>query len=333
MEPQESSFYQLNPDTVLAACEEAGFHPTGEFIQLNSYENRVFDIRLEAGQEIQRVIGKFYRPQRWSRDAILEEHLFMRDLENEGVPVVAPLRLKNNQTLIDFNGLVVGFFPKFVGRMPDEFLGGDLFQMGRRLALLHNIGNRKKFSYRPELGYDPAPEINLEFLQQWISPEVRQRYEEAVNIILDFLSDNLEFDNYLRIHGDCHRGNLLQRKLTSNSSEFFFVDFDDCMMGPEVQDFWMLFSGDEFERERDLIISGYEELRSFPKQQLPLIPGLRGLRIFNYAAWIALRWQDPSFPRIFPHFNSYTYWAEETEALEKIAWSLDETNESFNEPY
>jgi Ser/Thr protein kinase RdoA (MazF antagonist) len=330
-----TSFYQLNPDLVLAATEEAGFRATGEFSQLNSYENRVFDLKLEPGQEHSRVIAKFYRPGRWNAAALAEEHEFLFDLEREGIPVVAPLRLKGphpNSTLLNMDGMFVTFFPKCIGRMPDELLADDLYQVGRRLAQIHNVGARQSFKNRAVIGEAPySPEENLDFLSRWVAPELWPRYEEACLRIVDFLADELKPSLFLRIHGDCHRGNLLSRPTPSHQiggprNEFFFVDFDDSAMGPEVQDFWMLLTGEEnsveAQEERDKILSGYEELREFPHQQWSLIPGLRGLRIFSYAAWIARRWEDPSFPRIFTEFNTYTYWAEETEALERIAWSF-----------
>jgi Ser/Thr protein kinase RdoA (MazF antagonist) len=320
-----TSFYRLDPDLVLAATEEAGFQPTGEFTQLNSYENRVFDIRLEKNSsEYERVIAKFYRPGRWPREALLEEHEFLFDLEREGVPVVAPLMQKNKSSLCEVEGMFVTFFPKFLGRMPEEFLEKDLYQVGHRLAQIHNVGSRRDFKHRAVLGEAPYSSWdNLELLSRWVAPEVWARYEQAAISIIETFENHLNPAEFLRIHGDCHRGNLLARLLPGNQREFFFVDFDDCAMGPEVQDFWMLFSGSDLEDEQDLILSGYEELREFPVEQWKWIPLLRGLRIFSYSAWIARRWKDPSFPRLFPDFESFTFWAEETEALEKIAWSLD----------
>lgn len=316
------------------ALEEAGFSPTGEFTQLNSYENRVYDLQLEKAfqanhQNIPRIVAKFYRPGRWSVDALKEEHEFLFDLQKEGVPVVAPLQFQEGKSLLSFAGMNVAFFPKFSGRMPEEFLGDDLYQVGRRLAQIHNVGARKDFKHRAVIGEFPfSMEDNLDLLMKWVAPEVRDRYEDAVLEIIDVLRESLDFDSFIRIHGDCHRGNLLQGSAgtllptapESSRREFSFVDFDDSAMGPEVQDFWMLFSGIESHEEQDLILSGYEELRDFPHSQMALIPWLRGLRIFTYAAWIARRWEDPSFPKLFPEFNSYTYWAEETEALEAIAW-------------
>lgn len=308
----------MTPEIVLSAAEAAGFLPTGEFTQLNSYENRVFDLRLEEGSEHSRVIAKFYRPGRWSVEALNEEHQFLFDLKKEEVPVVAPLVLKNKKSVCSIDGMWVSFFPKFIGKMPEEFLGNDLFQVGRRLAQIHNIGARSDFKHRPVLGETPhSGWENLELLGKWVWPELWPRYEEAVIHILESLEKTVDPHSFLRIHGDCHRGNLLFR-----GDQIYFVDFDDCMMGPEVQDIWMLLSGIDEPEEREKILSGYEELRDFPREQMTWIPQLRGLRILNYAAWIIRRWKDPSFPKIFPNFNTFTYWAEETEALEQISWKL-----------
>ncbi len=312
-------FYQLNPDRVLKAAEGAGFWPTGEFTQLNSYENRVFDIKLEDNTS---VIAKFYRPQRWSETAILEEHEFLLDLKNEGIHAVAPLVVANGKTLSDHEGLWTAFFPKIRGRMPQEFLGTELSQIGRLMARVHNIGAQKVAPHRPVLdsSYHGGWET-LDFLQNWISPEVRHRYNAAAELILETMDDFINPGEFIRVHGDCHKGNLL-----NNGEEFFLVDFDDFVNGPIIQDFWMLLSGDEDQvhEERDLILKGYEELREFPEHQWQWVPLLRGLRIISYAGWIAKRWEDPSFPRLFPEFNKYTYWAEEVEALEKIAWKVNE---------
>jgi len=318
-----TSFYRLDPALVLAATEDAGFRPTGEFTQLNSYENRVFDIRLEKGtSEQERVIAKFYRPGRWSQAALQEEHEFLFDLQKEGIPVIAPLIQKNNRSLNEISGMSVTFFPKFMGRMPEEFMENDLYQIGRRLAQIHNVGSRRDFHHRAIVGEAPFSSWdNLDLLSKWVAPEVWHRYEKAAITIIEEFDDLLDPADFIRIHGDCHRGNLLAQLLPGNKREFSFVDFDDSSMGPEVQDFWMLFSGSEDTAEQEMILSGYEELREFPKRQWEWVPILRGMRIFSYSAWIARRWSDPSFPRLFPNFETYTFWAEETEALERVAWS------------
>lgn len=315
----KSSFYNLDPEKVLQAAENEGFRTTGEFTQLNSYENRVFDVRLEephAGHS--HLISKFYRPQRWSQEAILEEHRFLLDLQQENIPAVAPWPLRNGSTLAEHYGMFVAFFPKVRGRMPQEFVGDELKQVGRLMAQVHNIGAHRTAPHRPVMDtsyYGGWSTLN--FLQDWIAPEVRGRYLDAAEKILQKLDDILDTSEFIRIHGDCHKGNLLH-----NGQQFFLVDFDDFCTGPVIQDFWMLLSGDgdEATPEREQIIAGYEELREFPDHQWEWVPWLRGLRIISYAGWIAKRWEDPSFPRLFPEFNTYRYWAEEVEALEKIAW-------------
>jgi Ser/Thr protein kinase RdoA (MazF antagonist) len=321
---KNASFYSLEPEKVLQAAENVGLYPTGEFTQLNSYENRVFDIKLEEpcmpGALNKNVIAKFYRPNRWNKEAIMEEHEFLLSLQAEGIPAVAPLILGHDQTVAEVDGMFVSFFPKVLGRMPQEFLDGELKKVGRLMAQVHNIGARKPAPHRPTLdtSYYGGWET-LDHLQDWITPELRERYTVASEDILFAIEESFNPSEFIRIHGDCHKGNLL-----NNGQQFFLVDFDDFVNGPVVQDFWMLLSGDAdmLDEEKSQILAGYEELREFPDEQWAWIPLLRGLRIISYAGWIAKRWQDPSFPRLFPEFNTYTYWAEEVEAIERIAWQI-----------
>lgn len=351
-------FERLQPKIILQAVEWAGFHPTGEISQLNSYENRVFDIRLESPLKVQpatatkanadrkpngvfdghahptQIIVKFYRPHRWSREAIQDEHDFLRDLKSEGVAAVAPIELPNGQTLFHHDGFEVAIFPKIRGRMPDEFLPGQLRQVGRTLARIHNVGSQRKALHRPTMTADFYGWNALNKLEKFVYPELWKSYEEASRKILEELEEELNPESYIRIHGDCHKGNLLSlghspllslenmASLSSPPSEFLFVDFDDCCNGPAIQDFWMLFSGaledEHTKNEQDEICEGYEELRSIPDEWY-LIEPLRGLRIIHYAGWIAHRWTDPSFQRLFPHFTTYNYWLDELKRLEQIA--------------
>lgn len=313
----ETSFYQLDPEAVMSAAEAAGYQPTGEFQQLNSYENRVFDLSLETGDN---VIAKFYRPGRWSREAIQEEHDFLLALKAEDIHAVAPLVQADGSTVSLQDGLLTAFFPKVRGRLPDEFLNDDLARVGRLIARVHMIGARREAEHRPTLdAHHYGGWATLDFMEPVIVPEIRQRYFEAAENIIAAAEDVLDPSEYQRIHGDCHRGNLL-----STGKEFFLVDFDDFLNGPVVHDFWMLLSGDDdrFEDEQNEILEGYEELMEFPHHQWEWIPILRGLRIIRYSGWIAERWKDPSFPRLFPDYGTYPYWAREVEALEKIAWQL-----------
>lgn len=319
----KEDFYSLTPDIVLEAVDAMGFRTTGELLQLNSYENRVFEVALEGAPK-QKVIAKFYRPGRWDEATILEEHEFMFDLERNGLPVVAPLKNNSGQSLTEHNGMWTAVFPKARGRMVQELDEAGLRKLGRTLARFHNVGEQKEFSYRLSLTTGAYGYANIEFLQPWIAPEVRARYNHAAEEILAFLDTALDEDTFIRIHGDCHKGNLLETDIAGEAKEFFFVDFDDCVMGPPIQDFWMLLPGEEEETRGDLaaLIEGYEEFRHFDDNQIDLIPALRGLRILHYAAWIARRWEDPSFPRLFPQFKDFNYWAAETEALERIARRL-----------
>jgi Ser/Thr protein kinase RdoA (MazF antagonist) len=312
-----SSFFNLDPESVLKTCENAGFKPTGLFTQLNSYENRVFDIQLEGSENI---IAKFYRPERWTPDAIFEEHHFLKELNEAEIPSLNPLVLKNDSTLIDSNGISVAFFPKFRGRMPQELSLEDLNRIGQLFARVHNVGAKSKAPTRPYMdsSYYGGWET-LSNLDNWVVPELKSRYFPAAEDILNFIDERFDPSEFIRIHGDAHKGNILQMQ-----QSYFLVDFDDFCNGPVVQDFWMLLSYNEetLTEEKDAFIAGYQMFREFPFHQLDWIEALRGLRIIMYAGWIAKRWEDPSFPRLFPEFGNYSYWAEEVEALEKIAWRL-----------
>lgn len=316
----------LTPDAVLDGVEAAGFPVTGELTQLNSYENRVYEIRLEKGFELEKIVAKYYRPGRWSEHALKSEHDFLFELKDLGLPVVAPLLQKNGTSLSKFNEIFLGVFPKAYGRAPQELNDSEFKRIGRAIAQLHNIGEQKPAKHRPNLDVDNYGYKSLAVLEDWIAPEVRARYHRAAVTVLKHLEVHLDVSRFIRIHGDCHKGNLLFRDYADGKSDLFFVDFDDFCNGPPAQDFWMLFSGDAdtFSSELESLKGGYEDLREWDESQEKLFAPLRALRIIYYAAWIARRWEDPSFPLLFPQFTTYSYWAEETEALEKIAWSLDQ---------
>lgn len=283
--------------------------PTGELRQLNSYENRVFEVLLETGE---RKVMKFYRPGRWTDETLNEEHEFLWELADADIPVIAP-EILQNRTLHHYDGLAFTVFPKAYGRMPDEILPNETKSVGRLLAQVHMIGANHDFELRPEMGVSPyPPDQVLRDLKPHVAVEMWPRYKAAADELIARFDDTIDPHVFQRIHGDFHRGNLL-----ANKDGFLLVDFDDCMMGPIIQDFWMILQSLDEHEQRELI-SGYEELREFPDEQLDWVPILRGHRILNYAGWIARRWEDPSFPKIFPQFGTYTYWAEETEALESI---------------
>ncbi len=321
---KNNEFYNLTADWVMTALEQLGFEPTGKYFKLNSYENRVYDIFLEDGSsQHKNLIVKVYRPNRWPLEALQEEQDFLNELDDNGIPVIKSLSI-NSKNIFEYQNLYFTICKKGVGRLPQELLGDQLKSVGRVLAHIHNVGEGKETLHRKHLLPDDYGWPSLDILNQFVAPEIWSRYEKASTLILEYLDAELENHNFQRIHGDCHRGNLIKSE-NSDTPPFFFVDFDDFCMGPVIQDFWMLLSGPlkESKQELDQIISGYEEFRNFPDGQLHLIEPLRGLRIIHYAAWIARRWKDPVFPSIFPNYTDYVFWAEEVEILEKIAWSLD----------
>lgn len=324
MEPQgkrnpQDLFYQLTPDFVLNAVEKAGWDTTGEYLQLNSYENRVYSVRLEDPQGTQ-IITKFYRPERWTEAAIREEHTFLAELSEAGVNVVAPLKQKNGDTLSVHGGLLCAVFPKAKGRMPQEFRLDELTQLGRVIARLHNVGGLKPSKHRHIIDAEHMGRAALQVLEPILPLEYKSRYLAAAEDILEFLDSEIDPKEYQRIHGDCHRGNVLQSDEVGKAKEYFLIDFDDFGMGVVAQDVWMLFRHDEDDVEDEIsaFLAGYSELRDFDEDQLRLMEPLRGLRIIHYAAWIARRWSDPSFPHIFPQFGSDSYWFEELKALEQL---------------
>lgn len=324
-----SQFYNLTPHQVLDAVQAAGYMPTGEYIQLNSYENRVFDIFLEATQAglslNQRVIAKFYRPQRWTEQALLEEHQFLFDLKEAGLPVIAPLKFGSPvSSLHKKDDIWFTLFPKGLGRLPQELSKQQYQQVGRFLAQLHNVGAKKVAKHRPTFDVETYGWRNLDLLEDWVAPEISTRYFEAADSICDYLEEILDPSKFIRIHGDCHRGNLLIWDRVGEPERYFIVDFDDFVQGPVEQDFWMLLPGDieGGEQELNWIFDGYDEFREPPLKDIGLYKALQGLRIIHYSAWIARRYEDPSFKKIFPDFQEYLYWVDEAESLEKIAWSL-----------
>lgn len=325
---RSQDFAKLTPDFILEAVETHGFKTTGQFTQLNSYENRVYDIRLEKSenglssnsptiesQQPDRLIVKFYRPNRWSEKALEEEMDFLRDLQKNEMTVAPPLIKLSKKENVHYN-----LFPRIVGRMPQEMSLEDLETVGRKLALLHNIGEQKTCQHRHSFSAEQTEQM-LQYLEDQMSPQLWPRYEEVAHQLLDAYEDRYQPEDMIRIHGDAHRGNLLIRDQKGLPLDFFFIDFDDFGMGPVAQDFWMLLSGtiDDHQDEWEALKSGYEDLRTLPPGIEEDFELLRGLRLIRYSSWIAQRFSDPSFPPLFPHYGSEGYWWEELKNLEKIA--------------
>jgi Ser/Thr protein kinase RdoA (MazF antagonist) len=331
-------FFELTPDRVLDAVEASGFRCTGRCMALNSFENRVYDVELErdrtdagaleSGEQglfspnhqhhlsSDRRIVKFYRPGRWSREQILEEHEFLNDLRAAEIPAIAPLPFEDGSTLhATSSGIWYAVFPKVGGRAPDEFNDDQLLRIGRLLARVHNVGASSEARHRIRLSPQTYGLANLEYLlKHWVPVEFRARYESVVSKIVELSAPWFAQADVQRVHGDCHPGNLLQ-----NAEGFFFIDFDDMVVAPPAQDLWLLVPGRDCESlaQRDVLLEGYQEMRAFDRPTLRLIEPLRALRFVHYTAWIARRWGDPAFPAAFPEFNSHAYWHDETLDLEE----------------
>jgi Ser/Thr protein kinase RdoA (MazF antagonist) len=305
-------FFRLTPDWVLRAVEAGGFDPTGHCSALNSLENRVYDLRLTDGSH---VVAKFYRPGRWTREAILEEHRFLFDLRDEEIPVCAPVVFPDGGTLHEVEGILYAVWPRTGGRAPDELNDEQVGVLGRLVARIHNVGAARPMDARPQLSSHSHGIEPLEALEALdvLPPQCRRRYRAAVERVVSLYDDFSVGVPVHRIHGDCHLGNLLHGR-----EGYFFLDFDDCRVGPAVQDVWMLVPGRDADaaRQRVLLIDAYRQFRDFDPRWLGLVEPLRALRFVHYAAWIARRFEDPAFPDAFPHFGTVNYWERETQDLE-----------------
>ena len=304
----KQDYTDLTPDTILAAIEFVGYETSGRLLALNSYENRVYRCELEQGGAI---VAKFYRPHRWSRQAIAEEHQFALELVEQEIPVVAPI-LKEGISLFEYSGYRFSIYPLRGGRWPDLESSDDLNWMGRFIARIHNVGRTSLFKHRHHIEINRMGNEPASYLQEhgFIPAHLELAYQTLVDDLLKEIQ--AAFDrcgNYqsIRLHGDCHRSNVLW---TDDGPHF--VDLDDCCNGPAIQDLWMLLSGERQEMTEQLcdLLEGYEEFASLDLNELNLIEALRSLRMMHYAAWLAKRWNDPAFPLAFPWFNTDQYWEQ-----------------------
>lgn len=307
---------------MLNAVESVGFRSDGRLLALNSYENRVYQIGLDEGAP---VVAKFYRPGRWTDAAILEEHAFVHELAEREIPVVPPLLL-HGKTLHDFEGFRFAVFLKHGGRAPELEDRHTLEWMGRFLGRIHAIGALRPFRERSSLDIASFGEQPRDFLlaHEFIPPDLDAAYHSAVNQALDgvrYCFARAGEVRALRLHGDCHAGNVLW---TDDGPHF--VDFDDSRMGPAVQDLWMLLSGERADMIRQLtdVLTGYEDFCDFDERELHLIEALRTLRLIHYAAWLAQRWDDPAFKQAFPWFNTQRYWQDRILELREQIALMDE---------
>jgi Ser/Thr protein kinase RdoA (MazF antagonist) len=315
-EQETQFFYHLNPDIILHAVEELGLNTTGRCLALNSMENRVYEIEIEDDNHGQFIVAKFYRPGRWTKQQILDEHEFLFDLIEAEIPALAPLKF-NGESLFKLKDheLYYSLTPKKGGRIPQEFNDEQLEIMGRLIARMHNVGASKKSDTRIKISPETYGKQNLNFLleNKYIPSHLEASYKAAVDEICELSAPLFQKASSHRIHGDCHWGNIIWREEEGP----FLVDFDDMLVGPAVQDVWLVIPGDDQQAkiDRSIFLEAYEELREFNYSELKLIEPLRALRFIHFSAWIAKRWEDPAFQNAFVHFASPHYWDEQLNDL------------------
>lgn len=313
------SFFGLTPDRVLAAVERAGYAPSGHCFALNALENRVYDVRLDDGRHL---VAKFYRPGRWQREAILDEHRLLAALDRAEIPVCSPLSFPDGETLWTMDDVHFALWPRTGGRAPDELSDQELGVLGRLMARIHSIAADLGAPNRRPLDPEHVPLEALDLLLEgdWIPPGRAERYSDAVARLVELYRERSRGVPIQPIHGDCHAGNLLR-----GDAGWFFLDFDDMVIGPAVQDVWMLVPGRDVEadRQRRVLVDAYRSFRPFDEAGFALIEPLRGFRFVFYAGWIAKRWDDPAFPDAFPHFGTEAYWENETRDLEELVDRID----------
>jgi Ser/Thr protein kinase RdoA (MazF antagonist) len=324
--PSEPPYAGLTPDTVLDALASAGFVGDGRLLALNSYENRVYQVWLDDPVDgPPSVVAKFYRPGRWSEAQILEEHGFTAELAEREIPVVAPLAA-GGRTLHPFGGFLFAVYPRRGGRTPELEDPDTLEWMGRFIARIHAVGTVRPFASRPVLDIETFGREPRDWLlaSAFIPADLLEAWRSVADLALAGVARCYERAGEvraLRLHGDCHAGNVLW---TDDGPHF--VDFDDCRTGPAIQDLWMLLSGDRASMTRQLadVLAGYEDFHDFDPRELHLLEALRTLRLIHYSAWLARRWEDPAFPAAFPWFNTQRYWQDRILELKEQLSLMDE---------
>ena len=315
-------FATLSPDLILDAIDSIGIETDGRLLALNSYENRVYQVGV---QDAAPIVAKFYRPHRWTDEQILEEHAFVQSLFEAEIPAVPANKISGN-TLFAYQGFRFSLFDKRGGRAPELDQKGVLAWIGRFIGRMHSVGAMQNFQHRPRLDVATFGEMPSQYLlnSDFIPPELKEVYRGVVAQALDGVrrcDDRAGSVDLIRLHGDCHMGNLLW---TDEGPHF--VDFDDSRMGPAIQDLWMMLSGapEEMKQQLNEILLGYEDFYDFNPQELHLVEALRTLRLIHYSAWIASRWDDPAFKAAFTWFNTQQYWQDRILELREQIAAMDE---------
>ncbi len=309
-----SAFHLLTPDTVISLAESALATPFSNLYRpYNSYINRVYELEQKDGTG--RII-KFYRPGRWSREAVLQEHEFLLELSGQEIPVISPLRLADGSTLGRYRDVLFALFPKCGGRCLDEYTDDQWLELGRLLARIHNVGAIHDADARLSLGPGTSTRLQHDAIVQsgLVPQELRQAFTAVVDALLDEIEPLFAGIERIRLHGDCHFANIIHRPPES----FSLIDFDDMAVGPPVQDFWMLLPGgvDDSFVEVDLFLEGYETFRPFDRRTLRLIEPLRAMRYIHFIAWCVHQVVGDGETRVMENFGSPDYWRQEIDDLQ-----------------
>ena len=313
-------YEHLTPDVMLEAVSQLDLNPDGRMLALNSYENRVYQFYTNGNE---RIVVKFYRPERWTQAQIEEEHAFAQELSFAEIPVVAPLVLQG-KTLHQHQGFMYAVYPCVGGRMPELETQTTLEWVGRFLGRIHIIGETHTFKHRPALDIASFGWASVDYLleKSVLPPDLESIWHQCCQQVLTLsqqIWDDIKDIQLISLHGDCHPGNILWREPDNNDPGGpYFVDLDDARTGPAVQDLWMLVSGTHEERKLQLsiLLSSYEDFFEFDWREIKLIEVLRTLRMIHYSAWLARRWNDPAFPPAFPWFGTHSYWQEQVQGLQ-----------------
>ncbi len=325
-------FNELSPDSILNAAERYGFKVTGKVISLNSLENRVIEVELEKKREIEtsaeaahQIVMKFYRPGRWTREQILEEHSFLLNLAQYEIPIIAPLVIDGESLFFDEKlSLHFAFFPKILGRLKDEYTKEEAEQAGRLIGRIHNIGKLSVFNHRVTFSPETLIRDNLAYMRAEPAAPF-DSFKYYLDVYEQFLPQFLaRFQNQKnqRIHGDFHRGNIIW-----TSAGPYILDFDDSVNGPIEQDLWLLIPGIDHESVelRDSFLDEYRTMTGTEIIQQSLFEWLRAMRTFHFNAWISRRIEDQSFSRMFPYFKQQSYWDQQYNDCRQALPSLIET--------
>jgi len=318
----EHPYDRLTPDAVISAVESAGYRCDARLLALNSYENRVYQVGIE--DEVP-LVAKFYRPQRWSEEQIREEHSFSFELRDADISVVAPLTGSDGDSLHCYDDFLFALFTRRGGYPPELDNPDNLIVLGRTLGRIHSVGRAKAFEHRQTMSVQRMLADSREFLlANFIPASLEPAYSSLTADLLAIVTDvfgEVPPKSMIRVHGDCHVGNILWRDDCAH-----FVDLDDCCMAPAMQDLWMFLSGERHDKQLQLseLIAGYSEFCDFEPRQLRWLESLRTMRLVHYAAWLGRRWQDPAFPHSFTWFNTERYWAEHILELREQMSALQE---------